>query len=211
MKRPAGTRREQSKAQTRRMILEAAYELFEENGYEQTTMRTLAARAGVGLGTIFKHFPDKSSLLLAAFTDDISQALEKGFATLPQAGLKTQLLHLVKFPLEFYAARPKLARMIVKEAFFVEGEAAKRMAAQEAASIPKTGPALVEAQERGELRRELDLKLAATAIFAEYFGTLFVSLRSGDLDVDRQLKLLGRLLDQVMAGIGPMEKDRLGP
>ena len=45
------------RAETRRLILDAAYGLFEEKGFHQATMRELAARAGVSLGAIFQHFP----------------------------------------------------------------------------------------------------------------------------------------------------------
>ncbi len=57
-------------------------------------MRALAERAGVGLGTIFKHFPDKPSLLVAAFQDDLGRVVQEAFRTLPKKGIKSQLLHL---------------------------------------------------------------------------------------------------------------------
>ncbi len=53
MSQKCGTRREKNREETRRVILDTAYALFEEKGYEKMTMRELAARAGVGLGTIF--------------------------------------------------------------------------------------------------------------------------------------------------------------
>jgi AcrR family transcriptional regulator len=46
--------------------------LFAEKGYEKTTMRALAEHAGIGLGTIFKHYPDKPPILAAAFEDDLN-------------------------------------------------------------------------------------------------------------------------------------------
>lgn len=204
-----GTRRQQSKAHTRRLILEAAHELFEEKGYEHTTMRALAARAGVGLGTIFQHFPDKSALLLAAFTDDLHQAMERGFASLPDADLKTQLLHLVRYPLEFYAARPHLARAILKEAFFAESKVAESLQTQEEALSQKLATLFARAQDRGELRRDVDLGLAVTALWAHYFFTLLASLRAERFEIDWQLTLLDGLFDQLLAGIAaPRAEDK---
>jgi len=55
--RPPGT------TSTRPHILAAARELFAERGYEQTTIRSLAARARVDPATVMHHFPTKEDLL----------------------------------------------------------------------------------------------------------------------------------------------------
>ena len=46
------THRQRQKEDTKDLILNAAYKLFAERGYADTTMRLLAKEAGVGLGTI---------------------------------------------------------------------------------------------------------------------------------------------------------------
>jgi len=50
---------------TMRRVLQAAEPLFARRGYEATGMADVAERAGVGVGTLYHHFPDKRSLLLA--------------------------------------------------------------------------------------------------------------------------------------------------
>jgi AcrR family transcriptional regulator len=50
--------------QTRTAIFTAALELFREGGYEATTMRAIAERAGVSLGSSYHYFPSKSHLVL---------------------------------------------------------------------------------------------------------------------------------------------------
>jgi AcrR family transcriptional regulator len=50
--------------QTRTAIFNAALELFQEHGYEATTMRAIAERAGVSLGSSYHYFPSKSHLVL---------------------------------------------------------------------------------------------------------------------------------------------------
>lgn len=49
--------------QTRRRILQAAYELFVEQGYGVTTLQGIAERAGVAVQTIYFTFGNKPSLL----------------------------------------------------------------------------------------------------------------------------------------------------
>src|SRR5215471_14486246 len=55
------TRRGES---SRAVILQAALDLFQERGYEATTMRAIADRAGVSLGSSYHYFPSKEHLVL---------------------------------------------------------------------------------------------------------------------------------------------------
>lgn len=49
---------------SRAVILTAALDLFQERGYEATTMRAIAERAGVSLGGSYHYFPSKEHLVL---------------------------------------------------------------------------------------------------------------------------------------------------
>jgi AcrR family transcriptional regulator len=49
---------------SRAAILSAALELFQEKGYEATTMRSIADRVGVSLGSSYHYFPTKEHLVL---------------------------------------------------------------------------------------------------------------------------------------------------
>jgi len=63
-------RRPQARAiATRRRVLDAAEALFSRRGYEPTSIADVAERAGVGVGTLYHHFPDKRALLLALIDD----------------------------------------------------------------------------------------------------------------------------------------------
>src|SRR5262245_50445770 len=54
---------------TRRRVLQAAESLFARRGYDATGMADVADRAGIGVGTLYHHFPDKRALLLALIDD----------------------------------------------------------------------------------------------------------------------------------------------
>ncbi len=49
---------------SRAAILSAALDLFQERGYEATTMRAIAERAGASLGSSYHYFPSKEHLVL---------------------------------------------------------------------------------------------------------------------------------------------------
>jgi AcrR family transcriptional regulator len=54
---------------TRRKIYEAAMELFREKGFEETTMRDIAAKAGVALGGSYYYFSSKDAIVLAFYRE----------------------------------------------------------------------------------------------------------------------------------------------
>jgi AcrR family transcriptional regulator len=65
----------------RRRILDAAAAVFAERGLG-VTMDDIAHRAGVGVGTVYRRFPDKEELIDALFVDRI-----EAMATLAEQGL----------------------------------------------------------------------------------------------------------------------------
>jgi AcrR family transcriptional regulator len=54
---------------TRRKIYEAALELFREKGFEETTMRDIAAKAEVALGGAYYYFSSKDAIVLAFYAE----------------------------------------------------------------------------------------------------------------------------------------------
>lgn len=69
--------REKKAAQTRRRITDVAVLLFERDGYDATTMESIAERAEVGTTTLYRYFPTKERLLLDRFSEvlDLSSRL----------------------------------------------------------------------------------------------------------------------------------------
>ncbi len=70
--------------QTRQRIVEAALRLFEERGYERTTMRAVAAEAGVSLGSAYYYFDSKEHLVQGFY--DRVQVLHREEAEVRLAG-----------------------------------------------------------------------------------------------------------------------------
>ncbi|WP_256960177.1 TetR/AcrR family transcriptional regulator, partial [Streptomyces scabiei] len=62
--------------QTRALILETALRLFQERGYDKTTMRAIAQEAGVSVGNAYYYFAGKEHLI-QGFYDRIGGVLEE--------------------------------------------------------------------------------------------------------------------------------------
>ena len=55
--------------QTRQSILDAAYDLITKQGYAATSMRQIAEKAGLSLGSIYNHFASKADVFRAILVD----------------------------------------------------------------------------------------------------------------------------------------------
>lgn len=78
---PALTPRAQ---QTRGAIIEAALELFRSRGYEATTMRAVAERAGVSTGNAYYYFNSKEELIQEFYARSYAEHLTASRAVLDQ-------------------------------------------------------------------------------------------------------------------------------
>ena len=70
MFKESGTRAQPQRAdseETRRRILEVALALFRENGFDDTTIRDIAARAGLSLGAAYYYFRSKDAIVGAYY------------------------------------------------------------------------------------------------------------------------------------------------
>jgi len=98
-------------------IVATAVALAEEGGFEAVRLRDVAARSGVALGTLYRHFRGKDDLLVAALALE-SESLQSELRETPAAG-DTALERTVSY---FVAAtnalcrKPKLSRAILRAA-----------------------------------------------------------------------------------------------
>lgn len=70
----------------RQQILEAALDVFAENGFEGATTKEIASRADVTQGLIYFYFPSKEDLFFAAFDYQAAQLAERMYGTIDTEG-----------------------------------------------------------------------------------------------------------------------------
>lgn len=69
------SRRERKKEETRRRILEASFNLFVSQGFDNTTIDQITEEADVGKGTFYNYFPTKEAALYE-FMEDLGSQRE---------------------------------------------------------------------------------------------------------------------------------------
>ena len=75
------TRRRADALRNESALLDAAAAVFVTSGVE-APVRAIAARAGVGVGTIYRHFPTRADLIVAVYRHQVEACAEAGPALL---------------------------------------------------------------------------------------------------------------------------------
>ena len=79
------------KGQKRRdEILAAAKELFFEKGFQGTSVREIAQSANTAMGTLYHHFPDKTSILQVIFAEMVSD-LRQQISEMADLGIRPEV------------------------------------------------------------------------------------------------------------------------
>ncbi len=103
--------------QTKAAILDAALEMFLERGYEDTTMRAIAERAGVALGNAYYYFHSKEHLIQAFYGRTHQDHLNASAALLSEErDLKARLLGVMRAKIETIEAYHQFAGKLFKTA-----------------------------------------------------------------------------------------------
>lgn len=188
------------KEETRRIIMAEAYSLFGLRGYEKTTMRELAERADVGLGTIFKHFPDKPSLLISTFREDIEAIIQSSMDTMPAANVKMQLAHIATELYAFFGLNPSFSRALIKETLFLQQGPAEKLNEQALFFMEKIEKLFRGAIARAELDPKTDCRSGARAFLSFFLLGMVSGLREPEFDIKKQTLLFASLLDKYLTG-----------
>jgi AcrR family transcriptional regulator len=93
----------------RERLAHAAFELFDERGYEQTTVDHIAERAGVGRTTFFRHFPSKEDVIFPDH-DAVRKAIQERLAASTHETALVAVAEAARLVLRHYLAEGARAR-----------------------------------------------------------------------------------------------------
>lgn len=112
-------KQQQRSIRTKQKLLEAALEAFSENGFQGTSTRNIAERAGVHHPLITYHFKNKEELWRAA-ADSIFSEFNVALAAAAEAQAgecpKARMSALIRAYVHYAASRPAMHKIMVQEA-----------------------------------------------------------------------------------------------
>ena len=103
--------------QTRHLILNAALDLLADRGYEKTTMRAIAEKAGVSLGNAYHYFTSKEHLIQAFYHRTHEEHVAASLPVLEkETDLKTRLLKVLRLKIQTLEPHHEFAGVLFKTA-----------------------------------------------------------------------------------------------
>jgi AcrR family transcriptional regulator len=133
----------------RARILAAAHEVYAERGLD-VSLDEIAALAGVGVGTIYRRFPDKDALIDALFEEKLNRVVAVAEAALamedPWEGFTTFMREMGRMQAEDRG---------FKDALLLRDRGRERVAGARERIAPRALELLARAQEAGAVRADL--------------------------------------------------------
>ena len=173
----ARNRRSQLKSDRRLQLLSAAERLFAERGFLAVRLEDIGAAAGVSGPAIYRHFPNKESLLVELLVG-ISARLLAGArdVTARSSDAASALDGLIDFHLDFALGEPDLIRIQDRDLAHLPETAAKQVRKAQRQYVEVWVGVL---RELNPERAETDARLMAHAVFGLLNSTPH-SMKTGD-------------------------------
>ena len=194
-----------------RRIKDAARSLFTARGFDDSTMREIAMRAGVGLGTIFLYAKDKRDLLFLTINEPLEQITQEAEGVFdPKAPLMDNLLAIARLHYGFFGKQPALARLALREMIFYETGA-------QAASFQRTRERLIRlfsrsvesAIENAEISPSEPPLFAGWTLFCVFQVELRRWLSNDNARIRAGLSELERAFRMLVVGFGAPAEQRV--
>ena len=183
-------------------LVEAACAVFAEKGYASTRVADIAARAGVGKGTVYEYFTSKEELLFAVFESinmDISARMDAALAA--GATSEEQLHNLLRLGADVISEQIHLQPVILD--FWAasrgrEFEEKYRRAVVASYTLFRTFVAnfIRDGQNRGEFKASIDAEAVASTVVATVDGLGIQLYFDRSIDPYRITEAFGHILHE---------------
>jgi AcrR family transcriptional regulator len=196
--------REAQKQATRRRVLDAARDLFDDVGFEATTVRAIAQKAGVSVGSVFTTFSSKADILSEVMQDrleDLYGELERVMPLL-RGSTADRVRSLYALHCDFEMRRPKLFLAHIAAAYNPELEPSTIPAGRNKRLRSMVIETMRQGQARGDVCPEADLELAMELIHSAYMWnyTAVAGRGAGTQDL---IAAMDRQIGQLFDGLTP--------
>jgi AcrR family transcriptional regulator len=166
------SRRAFNKSDKLRRIKASARSLFLRKGYDETTMREIARRAGVGVGTLFSYASDKRDLLFLIFNDELQQVTQTGFSNGTRKGsFLANVVVAFSGYYAFFAREPEFMRHVLREImYYSSGPEAPRIIRGRERIMTGLNSLIIDAKRKGQIASSSNNMAIAKVIFSIYQG-----------------------------------------
>ncbi len=178
-----GRPRDQQLTERRREeILDVAAKVFAEYGYPRTDVQVIADRVGVGKGTIYRYFPTKQELFLAAVDRGMSRLRAELDAVIHEGLDPLELIAKgIRTYLAFFDTHPEHVELIIQERAEFKDRKKPTYFERGEASVEKWVSLLRELITEGRVR-QIPVERVREVVGDLLYGTMFTNYFAGRRD-----------------------------
>jgi len=167
-------------------LLTAAAEAFAEHGADDASLEEIARRAGVGIGTLYRHFPTRQALLEAVYRDQVQAVRVRAEELLASEEPGAALADWLRVLVAFSSTKRSLTSALL-ESF---GKDSELLSSCSAVICGAAEILLARAQEAGVVRADADARDLIRLVHAVNIAAHHTPADPGQSD-----RLLGLILD----------------
>jgi AcrR family transcriptional regulator len=204
------SRRALNKSDKLRRIKASARSLFLRKGYDETTMKEIARRAGVGVGTLFSYASDKRDLLFLIYNDELQQVTQTGFSDGTHKGsFLTNVVAAFSGYYAFFAREPEFMRHVLREImYYSSGPEAPRIIRGREMIMTGLNLLIADAKRKGQIASASNNMAIAKVIFSIYQGEVRQWLAGTKPAPAEGLRALHDALRILVNGLTPANRRR---
>jgi len=199
----AGLRKARKQA-TRERVLAAARDLFDEVGFEGSTIRMIADRAGVAVGSVFTTFASKAEVLSQVMLDRLDGLYAELDAVLPhlRGACPDRLRSIMAIHYGFEMRRPRLFAAFVASTFDCSAAPGVVVYGENTQLRGMLRSVLEAGMTNGEVDRHTDVELFIDTLLAAYGFNYRLAVNKG-LDAKALTALMDRQIGLLFNGVRP--------
>ena len=158
---------------TKERILDAALEVFSEKGFHSATVDEIAERAGVGKGTLYRHFSNKETLFNDLVRLRIEDLERDVLAVLDDRDdVLTMITKYLKTYFEFFDRNQGFYRLILQERIDVGEQVQDLYFKMVMRRIPLLKRKIYEAGRLGDLKKDVDFQTVFYGVMGFIHGVI---------------------------------------
>lgn len=190
------------RAERRQSIIEAAAKQFATHGYNDCDMECVAAKAGIGKGTLYLYFPGKQELFFACVDLGMKQMQAAVNAAAEAASEPFEKIDRgIRAYLNFFDGHPEYVELLIQERAIFRDRVRPTYFEYRDANRGPWRKLYVDLAAAGRLRTDVPVERILDTIGSLVYGTMFTNHFIGrTITLDEQHQAI---LAVIMRGISP--------
>jgi len=192
----------QEKEKIRKEILDKAFKLFSQKGYEDTKTKDISEWVGIAEGTLFNYFSSKANLYMEAMLENIDLS---GDELLSEDITHENIIEIIlEYITKSFKIVFKLPKTVIKEILHLSTYLSKKkrkvfnkFAETDFKAMEELARLIKQMQEKGFLK-EIDPETAASTIFAAVFFELLLYTYEDQYDKDTMMASLRKKVELII-------------